>query len=84
MAAEERTGDGLGAPAVDWFAITPHDTNSLSIKPRALYVSVAGDISVISSKGNTMTITVTVGYHPLRPEIVKSTGTTATGIYGLL
>lgn len=83
MAAVEQTGDGLGAPAVEWFAITPHDTNELSVRPRCLYVSVAGDISVVSKLGATMTITVVAGYHPLRPVKVKSTGTTATGIYGL-
>lgn len=83
MPAVEQTGDGLGAPASEWFAITPHDTNEVEIRPRCLYVSVAGTISIVSKLGRTMTITVAAGYHPLRPVIVKSTGTTATGIFGL-
>lgn len=83
MAAEEKTGDGLGAPASEWFAITPHDTDELSVRPRCLYVGVAGVLSVKSRLGVTMTIPVAVGYHPIRPVIVRSTDTTATTIYGL-
>ncbi len=83
MAGTDRTGDGLGAPATHWFRILPNDTAELPIIPRALYVDVTGTLAVVDLDGNLMAMSaVAVGYHPLRPRIVKTTGTTAQ-VYGL-
>lgn len=82
MAAVEQTGDGFGQPASDWFSITPSDSNELAIRPRALYAGSAGTLVVVSKLGNTMTITVAVGYHPLRPVKVGAS-TTVSPLYGL-
>jgi hypothetical protein len=81
---EERTGDGLGSPAIEWFYIVPSDTANLRVRPRAIYVGVAGNVSMRSASGETVIFkSLAIGYHPLRPNRVLSTGTTATDIIGL-
>lgn len=77
---------GLSSPAVDAFAVTPHDTNALAKTTRGLYVGGAGDVSVITSKGTTVLFTGVVACTvlPLRVTHVRSTETTATGIVGLV
>jgi hypothetical protein len=78
------TGDGIGAPAVRWFSITPSDDAVLAIRPRAIYVGVTGNLAVQDDAGTSVTfVAVPVGYHPLRPLRVLSTGTTATSLVGL-
>jgi hypothetical protein len=78
------TGDGIGAPAVRWFGITPNDGQNLAVRPRAIYVGVTGNLAVTDDAGTSVTfIAVPVGYHPLRPIRVLSTGTTATSLVGL-
>lgn len=83
--ATDRTGDGLGAPAVDGFSITPHDSNELTTPTRGIYVGVTGDLKVrLFPSGTTLTfVAAPVGYHPIRADLVYSTGTTATSILGL-
>lgn len=62
-------------------AVTPHDTNELSIYSRALYVGTAGDLKVTTVGGDTVTITnAAVGWHPIAVKVVFSTGTTASNI----
>jgi hypothetical protein len=78
----DRTGDGLGAPAVHWYAIVPSDAAILDPVPRALYISTVTACIIEDAAGARMTL-VTTGYHPVRPVKVLATGTTATGIYGL-
>ena len=83
MAAIEKTGDGSGNPAVEWFAIIPSDTAYLPARPRALYVDVTGTLRIESLNGAIMNYAaVAVGYHPVRPVKVHATGTTAI-VYGL-
>jgi hypothetical protein len=68
------------------FAITPHDTNSLTTHTRALYVGGAGNL-VATLVGDTVAVTFTslqAGYHPLRVKKVASTGTTCSAIVGLV
>ncbi len=81
---EDPSGSGSGEPGIDWYAITPNDNGDLPQMVRAIYVGVTGDLTLVSSRGRTATfIAVAVGYHPLRPVRVKSTGTTATGLVGI-
>jgi hypothetical protein len=78
----DRTGDGLGAPAVRWYGIVPTDAAILDPKPRGLYISTVTTCVIENEYGDRMTL-VTTGYHPVRPVKVLATGTTATGIFGL-
>lgn len=75
-------------------AITPSDTAPVAIGPaalyaRALYVGVAGDLTVIMSDDRSIAgVPVTfknapVGYHPLQVRMVMATGTAASSIVGL-
>lgn len=70
-------------------AVTPHDTNTLDPKPRALYVGGAGTV-VATMLGKDGTTSSEVSFVcqagailPIRPSKIKSTGTTATSIVGL-
>lgn len=67
--------------------ITPSDTVDLTIYQKALYVGVAGDLSVIPVNQSTDTAVVLknhpVGYVPIQVRRVMATGTTATSIVGL-
>ncbi len=72
-------------PATIGFAITPHDTNALTQPTRLLAVGVAGTVKVDFYEGGTgITLTLPSGVFPLRVKRVYATGTTATGIVGLL
>jgi hypothetical protein len=69
--------------ARDHFDVTPHDTNSQIAD--ALYVGVAGTVRCVSANGRTANYTVLAGGQvPTKVTIVKATGTTATGIVGLI
>ncbi len=76
----------FGAPAVDYYAITPSNTTALPIMCRGIYVGVGGDITVISNAGNTVTFTgVPQGVLlPIVAQFVKLTGTTATNLVGIV
>lgn len=69
--------------AKDAIAITASD--STMIYADALFVGTGGDIAVTTYKGSSVTLTVPDGaIIPLTVTKVKSTGTTASGIVGLL
>lgn len=76
---------GLTTPARRAAAVTPDDSTDLTDVPRALWVGVAGDISLIMQDDTAAVIITgaTVGYHPLRAKRIRSTGTTATNIVAL-
>jgi hypothetical protein len=59
--------------------VTPHDTNSLPISPRALYVSVAGDLVLEDEGGTSVTYPVVAGQIlPFRGDVKVKAATTAT------
>lgn len=65
--------------------MTPHDTDELAIVPRALIAAVGGSVSVEFVRGGTGVFALTAGVPlDIAPSIVLATGTTATGIKGLL
>ena len=69
-------------PSGRWAAITP-GTTELEIT-RGLYVSVAGDLDLISAHGDAVLFSAAAnGYHPLQVQKVLATRTTATGIVAL-
>lgn len=72
-------------PAVDAVAITPTDVGDDAGGPyRALYVGVAGNVKLKTLGGQSVTFTnVPVGVFPVAWTQLFSTGTTATGMFGL-
>lgn len=53
------------------------DATDLPFKPRAIHVSVAGNVKYVAN-GVTITEALEVGWHPIRPDQIYATGTTAT------
>ena len=72
------------APADDLFAITPSDTVALATVPKALLVTVAGNVAVRGTGAAPVTLAVTAGQIlPIRARYVYATNTTAT-VVGLV
>jgi hypothetical protein len=80
------------APSGDLVAVTKHDTtpvvasvNGKKNATRGLYIGGAGNVTVITPKGQTVALNaLAVGVvHPIVCTHVKSTGTTATDIVAL-
>lgn len=74
------------APAGGGFAITPHDDNLLGAVTRALYVGGGGTLSVEMASGEAVSFSGVAGGFvlPVRVRKVKASGTSATGIVGLV
>lgn len=70
------------APAANFVAVTPHDTNVLSFgKTRGISVAAAGNINIRNEAGDAVVIYVIAGViHGIVTDLIKSTSTTATGI----
>ncbi len=77
---------GLTSPVQGGFDVTPDDVTDLSKVTRGLMVATAGDVAVVLRSGETLTLPgLTPGaIYPVRVSRVLSTGTTATGIKGLV
>ena len=70
---------GMDAPARRHFAITPSDAADLAILPRALKVTVAGNVAVRDAGNVDIIYPVVAGeILPIRAVRVLATGTTAT------
>lgn len=70
-------------PSDDWEAVTPDNMSDLPRgQPRWLYVGTSGDLTLVgTASDDPVTFKgVAVGYHPLRPRRVMSTGTDADDI----
>lgn len=79
-------GASLSGPYRNSAAVTPHNTTELDPLPRALWVGGVGDVVVkLADDTSTTTLTAVAAgtLLPLRPVLVKSTGTTATLIIAL-
>lgn len=76
----------LNGPVTGGFDITPDDGADLATLPRALMVSTVGEVAVIFADGSSVTLPgLTPGViYPLRAARVMATGTTATGLKGLV
>lgn len=79
-----RAADGTGA-ARRGFAVTPSDAADLTAETRALYIGQGGDLALILSSGDAITLSgvISGSLLPLRATRVKATGTTAGQIVGL-
>lgn len=68
----------LTSPAVSHYAVVPSDTTDLPVRPRALYVNVAGSVVLQDSAGENVSYEVGAGaVLSIRPARVMATGTTA-------
>lgn len=77
----EALSDPVGSGAV----ITPSDATPLASIPKAIYVGVTGDITMMLARDSASVLfkAVPVGVLPVRPLQVFATGTTATNIVAL-
>jgi hypothetical protein len=71
-------------PAEDCFPITTSDSVDLEVNTRALVIAVGGAVKFTTESGQTRTCTFPAGVIPIRVSRVWATGTTATGISGLV
>lgn len=70
-------------PAQNAVAVTPNDS-ALSGTFRALYVGVAGNLTIVTLTGTTVLFAnVPVGFFPVGGRGVRSTGTVASSIVAL-
>lgn len=82
----ENHSASLSGPATHGFEITPNDGSDLAETTRAIFVGVSGDITVVLVSGANLTFSGVIGgtVLPIRVQAVKSTGTTAANLLGLL
>ena len=65
-------------------AVTPDNTNTLSVIADAIFVGGAGTVALVTAAGTSTTFTVAAStLLPLAVTQVKSTGTNSTGIVAL-
>ena len=76
---------GLDSPATRAAAVTPNDSTDLATAARALYIGGAGNVSLDTVGGDTVTFTGLAAGTILavRTARVRSTSTTATAIVAL-
>lgn len=76
---------GLLDPCTNADAVTTSDTVDLTHVSRYIYVGGAGDITLVTSKGDTVLLkAVPIGAMlPIRASKIKLTGTTATNLVAL-
>ena len=75
----------FSGPCSNAVAVTPSDSNELTVVSRAIYVGSGGTLVVITNGGQTTTLAgVPAGaILPLRVKQVLATGTTASSIVNL-
>lgn len=75
----------LDSPGHRAAAVTPNDSTDLTNAARALWVGGAGNLAVVTTGGDTVTLTAATAGSvvPVRVARVLSTGTTATAIVAL-
>ncbi|PYE82228.1 spike base protein, RCAP_Rcc01079 family [Pseudoroseicyclus aestuarii] len=75
----------LHGPASSLEIVVPDDDTDLPRIPRALCVGESGWVSVVTASGETGDVFIAAGVpFPLRVRRVRASGTTATGLRGLL
>jgi len=77
---------GLSSPICGGFEITPNDATDLVSLTRAIILERGGDVAVVLKNGDTVTLpSLAAGViYPVRVSRVLATGTTATGLKGLI
>ncbi len=72
-------------PAVGAVSITPNDSTDLTVTTRGIFVGGAGNISLVSADGNTVTFASCAAGSilPIVTKRVMATDTTATALVAL-
>lgn len=81
-----KNNQDVQTPDYDGYAVTADDSNDLPNGPcKAIYVTGAGNVAVNLVGGGTATLTSMVAGQilPISVSRIKSTSTTATGIFAL-
>lgn len=75
------------SPARNSYAVTPHDTNEIgTFEPKALWVGTGGTLvmELVGDTAATTFLNVPNGtVLPVRPRVIKATGTTAAALVAL-
>lgn len=81
-----RRSGSFVASADDAVAVIPNDSTDLATATRGIYVGGAGDLAVRMLSGNNVTLSGVPGGSLLPLSVIRilATGTTASGIVGLL
>ena len=82
----QATFDSVTTSARAPFPIVPHDTNELTVVPKALYVGTGGDLTLRGVSGTTDVTFKNVASGQVldvRAQYVRATGTSATDILAL-
>jgi hypothetical protein len=82
----ENSTASLSGPASHAFTITPSDTAALAETLRGVYIGGGGAITAITQSGATVEFTAlpSGSILPVRLSKILATGTTATGLVGLV
>ncbi len=77
---------GLTGPICGGFDIVPNDSSDIEQMTRAIMVTGSGDVTIVMKGGETLSLpNLSTGViYPFRISRVMATGTTATGIKGLV
>lgn len=73
----------LNGPFISGIAVTADNSNTFTQIPRGIYVGGSGDVAIRwqNGQGNTVFKAVPVGtILNIRPDVIWSTGTTATNL----
>lgn len=71
-------------PAEDYFPVTPNDAADLAYETREIILAVGGTLAVWKRSGDAVTLTLPAGRFALVVRRVLATGTSATGITGVV
>lgn len=74
------------SPSTDQVEVTPNDAVDLTYPARAIYIGSGGSLRITNPKGNVRNFTGLVAgvIYPFAATRIHATGTTATGIVGLV
>jgi hypothetical protein len=76
---------GLDSPASDVFPITPDDDQDLAVATRAIRADTGGVVVLVAMAGPERTCRFADGEtRAIRAKRIKATGTTATGLEGMV
>lgn len=81
----QSNGTGMTSPCTSAEAVTPSDTVDLTNVSRAIWVGTAGNVSLITKAGQTVTfVGVQAGtLLPIRASRIRATSTTASNMLAL-
>lgn len=69
-------------PVANLVSLTGDDATDLANFTRAIYVNGAGNVKITTVGGQTLTIALGAGWHPIRVKRFWAASLTATGVLG--